>query len=342
MRAPEFWTTGKGPWPQLLAPAGWVYGALGTLERSLVPPLRARIRVICVGNLTAGGTGKTPVAIAIARLLARTGETAAFIAHGYRSTASGPVKVDPFRHEAAWVGDEALLLAAVAPTWVAQNRRAAIAGPVATGIGTAILDDGHQDPSLVKNLSLVVVDGEVGFGNRRCIPAGPLREPVRTGLARADATIVMGADRAGVAGTVEALAPGLPVLFARLAPSAAAAGLEGRRVFAFAGIGRPAKFRATLEEIGADIQGFRAFPDHHPYGAEEVAVLIGEAMAADALPVTTAKDRVRLPPSARERVTAVEVEAVFEDEARLMALIDRTAAASGSREAQDPAASGTD
>lgn len=341
MRAPDFWTSGKGPWPCLLAPAGWAYGALGALERSLVRPLRPRVRVVCVGNLTAGGAGKTPVAIAIARILARRGEPAAFITRGYGGSARGPVKVDPTRHEAARVGDEALLLAQVAPTWVAKSRRAAIAGPVAVGIGTAILDDGFQDPSLVKDVSLVVVDGETGFGNGHCIPAGPLREPVRTGLSRTDAVIVMGADRAGAGAIVGATAPALPVFHARLAPAATALELKGRRVFGFAGIGRPGKFRATLEEIGADIQGFRAFPDHHPYTTDEAAFLLGQAAAADALPVTTAKDRVRLPAPVREKVTAVEVEAVFGDEAGLAALIGRTAPPSGPREGRDRGASGT-
>ncbi len=321
MRAPDFWTTGAGPWPYLLAPAGWLYGAIGACERALSRPYKTGFRVICVGNLTAGGTGKTPVAIALARLLALRGETPGFLTRGYGGTATGPIKVDPIRFEAAGVGDEALLLAKVAPTWVAHKRKSAIDRVTAAGVDSLILDDGHQDPALFKDLSLVVVDGETGFGNGRCIPAGPLREPLEAGLARANAVVVMGHDRAGVAERVAACAPKLPVFAARLVPGAASAKLRGRRVFAFTGIGRPQKFRATLVEIGADIQDLRSFPDHHPYSTDEASLLLGEAMAADAMAVTTAKDWVRLPLAIRSQVEVVEVEAVFEDEAALMALI---------------------
>jgi tetraacyldisaccharide 4'-kinase len=277
--------------------------------------------VICVGNLTAGGTGKTPVALTLARLLADKGVAPGFLKRGYGGKARGPLAVDPARHDAKLVGDEALLLAATAPTWIAEKRTTACSALIATGVGCIILDDGHQDPSLIKDVSLVVVDGETGFGNGRCIPAGPLREPVGAGLARANAVIVMGEDRAGVRDRVARMCPGLPVLAAHLTPNPASAALKGRRVFGFAGIGRPEKFRATLLEIGADLQGFRAFPDHHPYSGDEIALLLDEAKAADALAVTTAKDRVRLPAPAQAEVTVVEVTAVFEDEAALWAVI---------------------
>ena len=321
MRAPEFWTSGRGPWPHLLAPAGWIYGAAGKLERILTRPRKTVIPIICVGNLTAGGTGKTPVALTLARILAPKGIAPGFLTRGYGGKARGPLAVDPDTHDAALVGDEALLLAATAPTWIADKRKTAIGGLIDAGIGCIVLDDGHQDPALAKDVSMVVVDGETGFGNGCCIPAGPLREPVGAGLARADAVIVMGEDRAGVRDQVARIRPALPVLAAHLVPSPGAADLKGRRVFAFAGIGRPEKFRATLLQIGADLQGFRAFPDHHPYSADEISLLLGAAKATDALAVTTAKDRVRLPAPARAEVTVVEVAAVFDDEAALWALM---------------------
>lgn len=321
MRAPEFWTTGAGPWPYLLAPAGWIYGATGAVERSLTRGHKAAVPIICVGNLTAGGTGKTPVALTLARWLSESGLVPGFLTRGYGGWARGPLRVDPKVHGAGLVGDEALLLAACGPTWIANQRAAAVSRLIDAGIGVIILDDGHQDPALAKDLSIIVVDGETGFGNGRCIPAGPLREPVGAGLARAHAVIVMGEDRAGVGHGVAALAADLPVFGARLVPSRGTAALRGRRVYAFAGIGRPEKFRATLLEIGADLQGFRSFPDHHAYSADEAATLLGEAAAADALAVTTAKDRVRLPAAARAEVTVVEVAAVFDDEAGFRALI---------------------
>ncbi len=335
MRAPEFWTTGAGPWPYLLAPAGWIYGAAGAVERSLTRGHKAAIPIICVGNLTAGGTGKTPVALTLARLLGESGAVPGFLSRGYGGRARGPLRVDPKAHGAGLVGDEALLLAASGPTWIADKRAAAVGGLIDAGIGVIILDDGHQDPALAKDFSIIVVDGETGFGNGRCIPAGPLREPVGAGLARAELVIVMGEDRAGVRECVAALDADLPVFSARLVPSPAAAALRGRRVFAFAGIGRPENFRATLEEIGVDLQGFRAFPDHHAYSADDAATLLGEAAATDALAVTTVKDRVRLPATARAQVTVVEVEAVFGDEAGLRALISGAIASWAAPEGPD-------
>lgn len=335
MRAPEFWTTGAGPWPYLLAPAGWIYGAAGAVERSLTRGHKAAIPIICVGNLTAGGTGKTPVALTLARLLGESGIVPGFLSRGYGGRARGPLRVDPKAHGAGLVGDEALLLAASGPTWIADKRAAAVGRLIDAGIGVIILDDGHQDPALAKDFSIIVVDGETGFGNGRCIPAGPLREPVGAGLARAELVIVMGEDRAGVRECIAALDADLPVFSARLVPSPAAAALRGRRVFAFAGIGRPENFRATLEEIGVDLQGFRAFPDHHAYSAGDAATLLGEAAATDALAVTTVKDRVRLPATARAEVTVVEVEAVFGDEAGLRALISGAIASWAAPEGPD-------
>jgi tetraacyldisaccharide 4'-kinase len=309
-----------------------LYGTIGAIERALSRPFKTDMRIICVGNLTAGGTGKTPVAITLARLLADRGETIGFLTRGYGGTATGPIRVDPIRFEAAAVGDEAMLLSEVATTWVANKRKSAMDRVTAAGVDNLILDDGHQDPALSKDVSLVVVDGETGFGNGLCIPAGPLREPLGAGLARADAVVLMGADRARVAEQVAAAAPALPVLAARLVPVAAALKLKGRRVFAFAGIGRPEKFRATLAEIGAEIQDFRPFPDHYRYTRDEASLLLGEAMAADSMAVTTAKDWVRLPRTIRERVEVVEIEAVFDDVAALMAVVCPEASASGQPE----------
>lgn len=322
MHAPEFWTTGAGPWPALLSPLAWLYDAGGRLERRFARPRQAGVPVICIGNLTAGGTGKTPLAIALGRGLAAAGHRPGFLTRGYGGRAPGPLRVDPAVHDASQVGDEALLLARAAPTWIAKKRRWALEPMAEAGIDVMVLDDGYQDPGLTHDLDLVVVDGETGFGNGCVIPAGPLRESLGSGLARADGAIVMGADHAHVAKAIRAARPGVPVIAARLAPGADAAALKGRRVYAFAGIGRPAKFEATLQEIGAELQGFEAFADHHRYTAEEIARLLGTAVAADAIPVTTAKDFVRLPAEARDRVTVVEVEAVFAEQAALTALLN--------------------
>ncbi|MGQ9370381.1 tetraacyldisaccharide 4'-kinase [Azospirillum sp. ST 5-10] len=321
MRTPAFWYRPAGALAGLLTPAGALYGLAGRLRQGRVAPQRAAVPVLCVGNLVAGGAGKTPVAIALLAALADRGIVAHALTRGHGGRERGPLAVDLARHDAAAVGDEALLLAAHAPTWVSRDRVAGAAAAAAAGAGAVVMDDGFQNPHLHKDLALVVVDGAVGFGNGRLIPAGPLREPVARGLARADAVVVTGEDRAGVA----ALAAPLPVLHVRLQPAASAAGLAGRRVLAFAGIGRPEKFVATLREIGAVVVDAVAFPDHHPYAPDEVMRLIDRAAARGAVPVTTAKDAARLPEEARAMIRVVPVRAVWQDAAALAALLDRVA-----------------
>lgn len=315
MKAPDFWTTGRGPWPTVLAPLGCLHALAARARRTLTRPHRAPVPVVCVGNLTAGGTGKTPVALTVARRLAAAGAAVHVLTRGYGGALGGPVRVDPARHGAAQVGDEALLLARTAPTWVAHDRVAGAAAAAAAAAQVIVMDDGFQNPSLVKDVALVVIDGETGFGNGRVIPAGPLREPVADGLARADAAVIVGEDGAGAGAAIARLRPALPALACRLVPAAAT--LAGARVFGFAGIGRPEKFRATLAEIGCDVAGFRPFPDHHPYTAAEIAAVTAEAEHLGARPVTTAKDHVRLSAAARANIEVVEVEATFADAAAL-------------------------
>ncbi|MFM2130484.1 MAG: hypothetical protein RL477_2030 [Pseudomonadota bacterium] len=320
MKAPEFWREG-GAWPLLLAPAGFLYGLAGRAERAFTRPQKASVPVICIGNLTAGGNGKTPVAIAVAHVLAGAGRIPHFLTRGYGGSAAGPLRVDAKAHGPAEVGDEALLLALSEPTWVARDRVAGAKAAAAAGARTVVLDDGFQDPRLAKDVSLVVADGEAGFGNGRIIPAGPLREDVAGGLRRASALVIVGADRWGVAALAARFAPNLPVLTARPEPAPDAARLEATRVYGFAGIGIPEKFLATLREIGAEVAGFRAFDDHHPYTARDLALLRSEAAAKGARLVTTAKDAIRLPADARKEVDVVEVTARFADEAALAAVL---------------------
>jgi tetraacyldisaccharide 4'-kinase len=268
------------------------------------------VPVICIGNLTAGGSGKTPVAIAIAQMLIARGRTVFFLTRGYGGKAKGPLCVTGDEN-AAHVGDEALLLARTAPVIVAADRAAGAKRARREGADVIVMDDGHQNFSLHKNLSLVVVDGQAGFGNRRMIPAGPLREPVAQGLARADAVIVMGDGDPGLEGFAGRL------LRAHLAVDAAP--LAGQPVFAFAGIGRPQKFFDSLATAGVQLMGARAFADHHPYSAAEIA-----ALKATGLPlVTTEKDWVRLSPAQRAGIAAVPATARFDDPASLAGLLDR-------------------
>src|SRR5947199_3277600 len=245
MRAPEFWHEPPGFAAGLLAPAGAAWNLAARLRRAIARPYRAPVPVLCVGNLVAGGSGKTPVALSLARLFTDRGIAVHVVTRGYRGKAAGPVQVDPARHDADAVGDESLLRAAVAACWVAKDRAPGIAAAVKAGAQAILLDDGFQNPSVVKDLSLLVVDAEYGFGNGRVMPAGPLREPVATGLARADAIVLLG----------DALPPrqlaevSCPMLRAALEPVNGERFIN-RRLVAFAGIGRPAKFFATLRQLG--------------------------------------------------------------------------------------------
>lgn len=319
MRAPDFWERGGSPVPALLlAPAAALYALGGALRAAMTRPAEAPVPTLCVGALTVGGAGKTPTVVALARRLARRGVQAHVVTRGYRGAAAGPLRVDSAAHDAAMVGDEPLLLAASAPCWVARDRLAGVAAAAKAGADLAILDDGFQNPAIPKDFSLLVIDGEQGFGNGRVLPAGPLREPARRGLARAEAVLLIGEDRTGLA---KRIGEDVPMLRARLVPDAAGHALGGRRVHAFAGIGRPRKFFDMLEALGAHLTGRTPFPDHHRYAPSEIAKLLAAAERSDAVLATTAKDAVRLPPAARKSVAVVDVELQFEDVERLDALL---------------------
>ena len=309
MRAPAFWS-GPSALSTLLMPLGAVYAAAGRLRRVAASPQTPPVPVICVGNLVAGGAGKTPVAQAIARHMIAQGVEVHFLSRGYGGKLKGPVRVVPGIHDAAAVGDEPLLLAETATCWVATDRVAGAKAAAAGGAQIIVMDDGHQNPGLVKAVSIVVVDGGVGFGNGRIIPAGPLRESVAEGMARADAVVILGEDKIGVA---QRLPQGMPLLHGHLAPTEESRVLDGERVLAFAGIGRPGKFFDTVRALGCNLVEQRGFPDHHPYSYKEARELIDAAWALGALPVTTAKDAVRLPPDLRASVMVVEVQVVWRE-----------------------------
>lgn len=311
MQTPDFWKS-RGLAALALAPLGTLYGASVAWKSRIARRHRAAVPVICVGNLTAGGSGKTPVAIAIAQALIARGAKPFFLSRGYGGREHGPAQVMHLSR-AENVGDEALLLVRTAPTIVARNRAEGAEMAHMKGAGIIVMDDGHQNFSLRKNLSLVLVDGESGFANGLMIPAGPLREPVAQGLARANAVVVVGDGMPNLQGFAG------PVLRARLIGDGET--LRGRKVFAFAGIGRPEKFVASLKEAGAVVTGTRFFADHHPYRAAEIAAL--RAAADGAALVTTEKDLVRLAPELRGGIAALPVRAVFDDPASLARLLDR-------------------
>ena len=277
---------------------------------------RAGAPTICVGNFVAGGAGKTPAALALARMLIGDGRRVAFLSRGYGGAERvEPLLVDANTHTAALVGDEPLLLAKLAQCWVGADRVRSARSAVEAGANVLVLDDGLQNPGLVKELAFAVVDGETGFGNGLCVPAGPLRAPVSAQLPFARALIVLGGDDAA-ASRIAALARGKPLVRASLEPDAlAAAPLIGREVVAFAGIARPEKFYATLRRVGAQIVATHDFADHHPYTPREVEVLIEEAGQRGALLATTEKDLVRLSARHARAVVTLPVTLRFEEPA---------------------------
>jgi tetraacyldisaccharide 4'-kinase len=318
--APAFWGEPPGLLANMLLPIGAAWDAAGRLRRVLSRPYIAPAPVVCVGNLVAGGAGKTPVALGMISYLAARGVEVHVITRGYGGRLAGPVRVDAARHGAAAVGDEALLLAMRAPCWVARDRAAGIRAAAAAGAQVVVLDDGFQNPAVAKTLSLIVVDAEYGFGNGRVIPAGPLREALARGLARADSLVLLRTEREASCVRRLEIGNGLPVVPAVLAPIAGER-LAGSRLLGFAGIGRPEKFFATLRELGAVLVGTRAFPDHHPFRADEIEQLRREADRAHARLVTTAKDIVRVPPAGRAGIEVLEVEIRWPDLTALAALI---------------------
>ncbi|MBM6579004.1 tetraacyldisaccharide 4'-kinase [Microvirga sp. BT689] len=294
MRAPRFWWQ---PSPSLqanlLRPAGLIYGSVAA-RRMRRRGEQMELPVICIGNFTAGGAGKTPTALAIATILDASGESPAFLSRGYGGRLPGPVRVQP-QHEAADVGDEPILLSRTARTIVSRFRPTGARLAYEIGATVVIMDDGLQNPTLVKDCTIAVVDGATGIGNGLPLPAGPLRAPMAAQWPLVDAVLVIGDGEPGRQVAQEADEHGKRVFTAALEPaSEAVQALKGRKVMAFAGIGRPEKFFDTLHACGAIADVTHTFPDHHPYKPEEVAALRKEAEARELMPVTTEKDLVRI------------------------------------------------
>jgi len=317
--APSFWSDSRARTaPRLLAPIERVVSAVAT-RRATRPRWHAPVPVLCCGNATVGGTGKTTLAIDMAQRLLERGRTVHILTRGYGGRTRQVVRVDPASHSARDVGDEALLLAATAPTWIAADRAAGARAAVAEGADCLVLDDGFQNTSLFQDMPLLVIDGASGFGNGHVLPAGPLREPLDQAFARARAVVMIGADRHRV---THSLPPDLPVLHARLQPEGRLVDLVGQQVIAFAGIGRPGKFFDSLRDAGIAPVRTIAYPDHHAYSRRDLLLLDGLARQRGTVLVTTPKDAVRLPDEMRARVKIIGTSLKWESNRAADMLLD--------------------
>jgi tetraacyldisaccharide 4'-kinase len=322
MREPEFWYRPPSLTSLLLSPLGTLYGMV-TGRRMLHAGFDAGIPVFCIGNYHLGGAGKTPMVLALAKLLRDLGETPIVLSRGYGGRLRGPVMVDPGLHEATDVGDEPLMLARTVPVVVSRDRLNGVALAKARNASVILMDDGFQNPAIAKDASLIVIDAERGLGNGKVFPAGPLRAPLLPQIVRTDALIVIGNGSAAASVASAVAARGGPVLTAQIkAHEASLAALRGKRVLAFAGIGDPGRFFRTLRGCGIEVAAERTFPDHHPFSIGDIAGLIAEAKRDALTLVTTEKDMARLRNvDAAKDIVSFTVTLEFEESSRLRSFV---------------------
>lgn len=332
MKAPNFWQS-KSLVARLLVPFSLIYGRVALARFNKTPRYKAHMPVLCVGNLVAGGAGKTPTAISLGKKAKSLGLYPVLLTRGYRGSLSGPVQVVPEDHTIGEVGDEALLLARTAPTIVAHDRVAGakLAEQLTRDQEAAIIimDDGYQNPHLYKDFNLVVIDANQSIGNGFVMPAGPLRAPLLPQVRRADQFVLAGhGEQAPLLRQILAKL-GKAIMHAAIRPSHCHL-IGGTNVLAFSGIGRPEKFEKTLEDLELNVMGHHIFGDHHTYSEADARMLLGEAKERNLSLVTTAKDYVRLSAAGiagealAELVNIVEVDMVFDDEGYARLILEQT------------------
>ncbi|MBA3813347.1 MAG: tetraacyldisaccharide 4'-kinase [Alphaproteobacteria bacterium] len=316
MKTPSFWYEYRGFFSTLLWPVGWLYGKLGKTISRFKKPQHFPVPIISIGNIVCGGAGKTPTAIALMSILEKRGYRVHFVTRGYGGRERGPLRVDPANHKSCEVGDEPLLLAQHAPTWVAKKRSCGVEKAIEQGAQLIILDDGHQTTTLYKDVSLVVIDALQGFGNGRVIPAGPLREELSEGIKRADGFIEIGESSVQCSVfNIQKESLGAPSFKAKIVPQPLT--FTSNRVVAFCGLGFPQKFYMSLKELGIDLIATETFPDHYEYKTEDLIRLQKLAQKHNSVLVTTRKDFVKIPLPWQEQLHILDITIVFENSEKI-------------------------
>lgn len=310
MRTPSLWQDEHWWMTLTLRPFALINIAAQRRRIRNTIPKKVDVPVICIGNLVAGGAGKTPVVSWLAHWLSEQGIKAHCLSRGYGGKEEGPLQVNTTEHVASDVGDEPLLLAEIVPTWISHDRVAGAKAAIAAGAECIIMDDGFQNPSLHKTLSVLVIDGQYGFGNEEVMPLGPLREPIEDGLARTDMVIIMGEETAEVS---KHLTKQIPIFRAYLKPDNVSSINKRSKIIAFAGIGRPQKFFDTVATFGAEIAATISYADHHRYSQRDIEHLLRLSFRHNAKLVTTAKDMVRIPRRSRHHMTVIPVSVDWEE-----------------------------
>jgi len=318
MKPPEFWNKKPdqaGLWPLILAPLSKIWQWLGARRWKKGPHVKIGIPVICIGNVNLGGTGKTPTVIEVVTRLIAMGKNPHVVTKGYKGELIGPIVVDPSIHTANDVGDEPLLLAAFAPTWVSKDRHIGARAARVYGADVIVLDDGLQNPAVAKDLTILVVDAEMGFGNGHVVPAGPLRETIEDAVAKTNLLLTIAPNSENhdrFLNNWDAVKQ-LPHAAASIKPLKTGMDWDGMHALAFAGIGRPEKFYNTLKELGVVLKGTRSFDDHQTISTSLLLRLENEAWEMGAQLVTTEKDAVRLPKEWQQKVLTVPVRLEIHD-----------------------------
>lgn len=313
MKAPQFWYEPNTWKAKFLYPLGYFYNLLTLLRGKLAKPQSYSCLTICIGNLNVGGTGKTPTTIALAQHFLKKGLQVHVVSRGYKGKFQGTFLVDPQKHKSDEVGDEPLLMSEFTSVWVSNKRKNGIAAAENAGAQIVLLDDGFQDPSFHKDFSLIVVDGEKGFGNKKCMPAGPLRENIAQGFKRADALVIVGQRIY----KFDTFPTHLKIIHSTLKPIETGMNWKEGKYLAFAGIADPSKFFKTLRSLGANLIDCVALSDHQNLDGQVLKRLERKANSAHAQLVTTEKDAVRLSNTYRKKVLSLPVRIEFDDKNEL-------------------------